>query len=71
MAAAVGSLPAAALYALAGAVAAGVASVALVFGLVLVLAAAAWLLEYALARRAPHLDGPSAEHECDWRGAPR
>ncbi len=71
MAAAVGSLPAAALYALAGAVAAGVASVTLVFGLVLVLAAAAWLLEYALARRAPHLDGPSAEHECDWRGAPR
>lgn len=71
MAAAVGSLPAAALYALAGAVAAGVASVTLVFGLVLVLAAATWLLEYARARRAPHLDGWSAEHECDSRGARR
>lgn len=71
MAAAVGSLPAAALYAFAGAVAAGVASVTLVFGLVLVLAAAMWLLEYARARRAPHLDGWSAEQECDSRGAPR
>lgn len=71
MAAAAGSLPAAALYALAGAVAAGVASVTLVFGLALGLAAAIWLLEHARARPAARLDGRSAEHECDSRGTRR
>lgn len=68
MAAAVGSLPAAALYALAGAVAAGVASLTLVFVLVLVLACAIWLLERARARPAARLHDRSAEHGCDLRG---
>ncbi|WP_219418646.1 VTT domain-containing protein [Pseudonocardia nigra] len=50
LAAAVGSLPATALYALAGAAAAGFVSVSLIFAVVLVLAAVTWLVERRRAR---------------------
>lgn len=53
-AAALGSLPAAVLYALAGAAAADVASTPVVFGLVLMLAAATWLVGVVAGRRGSH-----------------
>jgi uncharacterized membrane protein YdjX (TVP38/TMEM64 family) len=54
LAAVIGSFPAAMLYAVAGAAAAGIANVTLVFGLVLALASVTWFVEWAGARRAAH-----------------
>lgn len=50
LAAMIGSLPSAALYAVAGAAAAGAASITLVFALVLALGSVTWLVERARAR---------------------
>lgn len=62
LAAMIGSLPAAALYAVAGAAAAGAASVTLVFALVLALASVTWLVESARARRANRPLTPCDQH---------